>query len=303
MGLELHIYDFDGTLFRSPHAPAFWMGQWWSAAESLLPPCVPEHPGSDWWVASTVAAARQSIANPDVYAVLITGRPARSGLRYRVPELLKLAGLRFDEVFLSNTDSTVTFKQRTILSLLQRLPAIDKVVLWDDNAGYLRTYERLLRRMEIDVEANLVRAKAMPAECEAETPAVIPKASYLGAFLDSRSKAALLDAFPAAHDNEYADHITIALNPDAGLAAELNGKRFEAVVTGYAEDSKGQAAQVKLVAPIRLEDQMGKARPLHVTISTATGVKPVYSNELLARSGTMSNIDRLVLTGSIGTSR
>lgn len=303
MGLEPHIYDFDGTLFRSPHAPAFWTGQWWSVAESLLPPCVPEHPGPDWWVPSTVAAARQSIANPDVYAVLITGRPARSGLRYRVPELLKFAGLRFDEVFLSDSSSTVAFKQRTILSLLQRLPAIDKVVLWDDNMGYLRTYERLLHRMEIEVETNHVRAKAMPAECDGEVPAPFPKASYLGAFLDSRSKAELLDASPVIHENEYAEHITIALNPDPALAAELNGKRFDAIVTGYAEDAKGQVVQVRLTSPMSADNQIGKPRPLHVTISTASGVKPVYSNDLLAKGGLDNPHGRLILTGTIGTGR
>ena len=27
---ELHVYDFGGTLFRSPHAPAVWDKDWWN---------------------------------------------------------------------------------------------------------------------------------------------------------------------------------------------------------------------------------------------------------------------------------
>ena len=78
MSTELHIYDFDGTLFRSPHQPAVWEGDWWSDPASLLPPCVPEKPGSEWWIASTVSSAKRSISDSDVFAVMMTGRKDQS---------------------------------------------------------------------------------------------------------------------------------------------------------------------------------------------------------------------------------
>ena len=34
---ELHLYDFDGTLFRSPMPPAVWDEDWWSDTRSLTP--------------------------------------------------------------------------------------------------------------------------------------------------------------------------------------------------------------------------------------------------------------------------
>ena len=97
---ELHVYDFDGTLFRSPHAPAVWDKDWWSDPASLLPPCVPEKPGNEWWISSTVGSAKRSISDPDVFSIMMTGRKDQSAFRYRVPELLRQKGLNFDAVHL-----------------------------------------------------------------------------------------------------------------------------------------------------------------------------------------------------------
>jgi|SaaInlStandDraft_4_1057021.scaffolds.fasta_scaffold00075_39 hypothetical protein len=45
---ELHLYDFDGTLFRSPEEPKWWSDvskkNWWTSAPSLDEPCVPRQP-------------------------------------------------------------------------------------------------------------------------------------------------------------------------------------------------------------------------------------------------------------------
>jgi len=168
MGLELHIYDFDGTLFRSPETPEGWDNRWWISSESLNPPCVPIDPSGEWWISKTVSAARASIANPDTYAVMITGRPVKSSFRYRVPELLKSAGLRFDEVYLSDSNNTPAFKIKVINKLLSKFPGVDKVVFWDDNAPYLKRYTKLVEGLGYQVEANLVTVPAM--ECEEVPP-------------------------------------------------------------------------------------------------------------------------------------
>ena len=111
---ELHLYDFDGTLFRSPHQPMVWEGDWWNDVRSLMPPCVPDRPGAKWWVGSTVSSAKQSIGDSDVFAVLSTGRLDRSGFRYRIPELLKQKGLNFDEVHLAPPQGTLNFKKNLL---------------------------------------------------------------------------------------------------------------------------------------------------------------------------------------------
>ena len=75
---ELHFFDFDGTLFRSPFPPEWWPWpggtKWWSWEESLTEPCVPERPGREWWNGPIVQQAKKSIKDPNVYAVLATGR-------------------------------------------------------------------------------------------------------------------------------------------------------------------------------------------------------------------------------------
>ena len=169
MGLELHIYDFDGTLFRSPETPEGWDNRWWISSESLNPPCVPLDPSGEWWISKTVSAARASIANPDTYAVMMTGRPVRSGFRYRVPELLKSVGLKFDEVHLSDTNNTPAFKIKVIKNLLSKFPGVEKIVFWDDNAPYLARYIKLVEGYGYQAEANLVTVPAM--ECD-EVPAM-----------------------------------------------------------------------------------------------------------------------------------
>lgn len=168
MGLELHIYDFDGTLFRSPEKPEGWDNRWWISSESLNPPCVPLDPSGEWWISKTVSAARASIANPDTYAVMITGRPVRSGFRYRVPELLKSVGLKFDEVYLSDTSNTPAFKIKVIKDLLRRFPGVEKIVFWDDNAPYMARYVKLVEGYGYQAEANLVTVPAM--ECDEVPP-------------------------------------------------------------------------------------------------------------------------------------
>ena len=169
MGLELHIYDFDGTLFRSPEKPEGWDNRWWISSESLNPPCVPLDPSGEWWISKTVSAARASIANPDTYAVMMTGRPVRSGFRYRVPELLKSVGLKFDEVHLSDTNNTPAFKIKVIKNLLSKFPGVEKIVFWDDNAPYMARYIKLVEGYGYQAEANLVTVPAM--ECD-EVPAM-----------------------------------------------------------------------------------------------------------------------------------
>jgi len=98
--LELWIFDFDGTLFRSPEIPSWWpqaeKGNFYIHQDSLGRPCVPDRPDDSWWVGSVVSEARKAIANPNVLAILCTGRPDNLSFRWRVPELLKQKGLDFD---------------------------------------------------------------------------------------------------------------------------------------------------------------------------------------------------------------
>jgi GNAT superfamily N-acetyltransferase len=161
---ELHLYDFDGTLFRSPHRPGWWGKQdWWANRMSLEPPCVPLEPDASWWIEDTVSKARRSIADPNIYAVLATGR-MDSRFRYRVPDLLHQHGLAFDEVHLSDRRGTLAFKVELLMRLLRRYPFVQTVRIWDDRTNHLAGFKVALAPF-VTVETYTVDEWPKPVAC------------------------------------------------------------------------------------------------------------------------------------------
>lgn len=83
----------------------------------------------------------------------------------------------------------------------------------------------------------------------------------------------LMEIFPPKHNNTFYHHMTInfgvqKLPKNLGWISELT-------VIGYAEDDKGQA--------VVIQEARADGGVSHITLSCAEGVKPVYSNELLAK--------------------
>jgi len=160
---ELHVYDFDGTLFRSPDQPSWWpKGVYWiKHPASLDEPCVPQKPGGQFWVSSTVAAAKKSIADQDVLAVVITGRVDNSFARWRVPELLKQKGLNFDQVHLSSNTNTAGFKMTLIRELVARHD-MTAVHVWEDHVENLGKFDNLVTGMGVEFHGHIVRESRKP---------------------------------------------------------------------------------------------------------------------------------------------
>jgi hypothetical protein len=157
---ELHFFDFDGTLFRSPQRPEGFDGDWWNSSASLGPPYVPKKPGSDWWVGSTVTAAKKSIANPKILAVMMTARSTGSDAGKRIAVLLRQRGLAFDEVHLSPAGESKAAKRARIRAILRRHPEIDRVRFWDDKGDDLRSFADVAKKQGIDgsrIDTNLVK--------------------------------------------------------------------------------------------------------------------------------------------------
>jgi hypothetical protein len=114
MRRELHIYDFDGTIFRSPAPhptliaqndrltqPVFAGGLGWFQEEAgMLPPFVPELPPVDdtWYVMDTVRQFHKSISDGH-HVIVLTGREHRQFER-RVRQLLDNAGMKPHELAL-----------------------------------------------------------------------------------------------------------------------------------------------------------------------------------------------------------
>jgi len=296
---KLYIFDFDGTLFRSPAEPALWKGSWWGNDASLSPPCVPQSPGEDWWISDTVSQAKAAISDPSAISILMTGRSADK-FSTRVNELLSGAGLNFNEVILSNSYDTVAFKSGEIARLLSENPAIIFVKIFDDRKSYLSQYSSLISEInpEIKVQTVMVQAPSKGALCDEEPPVEFeaPKKSpFVAVFLDSASKGKLLGTFPPAHHNIHAEHVTVIFKPTQEQLKEMKdsnlfGKKFAIRVVGYAEDESGQAVKVEVPEAV-----FSEGRIPHITISTATGIKPVYSTQLL-QTGEVIPVD-LELSG------
>ena len=167
---ELHLFDFDGTLFRSPEEPDWWTGKnWWGESPSMDTPCVPTKPGADWWINSTVAAAKKSISDPNVWSVLMTGRSERSFARYRVPELLKMRGLKFDQVILAPAmGAAKAYKLAATRKLLGRHPQVDVVHVWEDNSQNLSALADFVRKTGRRCEEHLVKVPPHSVVCTEE---------------------------------------------------------------------------------------------------------------------------------------
>lgn len=283
---ELHVYDFDGTLFRSPHEPNVWDGDWWNNPASLLPPCIPDEPGDDWWVMPTVSEAKRSISDPDVFAIMATGRGIASGLRYRVPELLKQKGLHFDEVYLAPPSGTLAWKKRVITRLLEKHPIIDTVRIWDDRRSHLSEFIQAVVSAGIapeNVHVTYVHVRSKDPECpvDADAPAVKPRdkpPSYIGIFLSASSRAELIEHFPYTFNKAEGGHVTLSRTVTPDLRA-LIGKRVTLRVVGVAEDDQVQAAVVELPSGIRSD----KSIP-HITISHTESSSPKASDTMLAQA-------------------
>jgi len=175
---KLHIFDFDGTLFRSPE-PSGDKGKWWSSPGSLSEPCVPDKPGPEWWNSPVVADAKKSISNPDVYAVLMTGRKD-APFRWRIPELLKAGGLNFDEVIMSPGGTVAAYKGDTVDTLLYRYPFIDEVKLWDDEPRNQAAIKAVVERHGIPFKSVVPKIEALPCVAPAVIASITEKAMKTG---------------------------------------------------------------------------------------------------------------------------
>jgi hypothetical protein len=163
---RLCVFDFDGTLFRSPERPSWWPhAGWWTHPGSLNPPCVPETPGDDWWVAPTLQAAQQALADDETYTVMLTGR---LGERFdgRVRALVKQTGLEFDEFHLCDSDDSIAWKTGQLRALLKAHPDVEVVEVWEDRTEQLRTFRAVVgeaglefRPHQVDVEPHALVCK------------------------------------------------------------------------------------------------------------------------------------------------
>jgi len=173
---ELHLYDFDDTLFRSPFPPDWWYEdisvyklwdpknpptlakniteEWDTSTESLGPPFMPLNPplNNKYWKTDVVKNAIDSQNNVRVYNVFCTGRNII--LKNHIEDMMSNVGLNFDKdkMFLRKDDSpsVVQFKVNVVKDILDKNLSIKKVQVWEDSSTNLNEIERLCKEYNIE---------------------------------------------------------------------------------------------------------------------------------------------------------
>lgn len=240
MPTQLHIYDFDKTLFASPEKPDWWTKGWWSRPESLGPPCVPDRPTADWWNSSVVSSAKRSNSDPDVVSILVTGRLVKR-FHHRVRDLLRQAGLRFDSVNLApGGASTETAKLKIFAEALAANPEITHVEIWEDRSEHIGKFKSFFEAQGLQTKAHLVKIAPHEVACGPDLKmahAVVARHLEARATKNYRFMEALFKDLKAAWDklprrNPWGE------DKAPGAGADANAKAFARVSKNLLDELK-----------------------------------------------------------------
>ncbi len=136
-GSKLRVYDFDGTLFRSPRPPDGWSSDdkefFWTNSYSLKPPVVPQEPSDEWWIPDVVSSMKTDLQDRGCSVVVLTGRI--EVYRIRIGQLLMNKGLLPNALFLNDTD--LVSRDHKISKMLRALHlsrrGIKNIGIWECN--------------------------------------------------------------------------------------------------------------------------------------------------------------------------
>lgn len=154
---RIAIFDFDGTLFRSPEKPPWWPYEgFWGRIETLSPPYVPQSPGPEWYVDSAVSDALDATSDPRTYSCLLTGRIPKFSERVR--EILDIAGISFQDYFFASGASTLSFKIKIIDEVIQKNPGVRIVEMWEDRDEHIGPFEQKLSELGVQFKVHHIRS-------------------------------------------------------------------------------------------------------------------------------------------------
>jgi len=176
---RIAIFDFDGTLFRSPEKPDWWpFAGFWGRLETLSEPYVPDAPDAGWYVGSAVEAAKKAASDSQTYTCLLTGRIPK--FEKRVRQLLANVGVRFDDYFFASGSSTLPFKLGVIEKLVAQFPDAKVVEMWEDRQEHIGPFKSKIE--DLGLEAIVHHVKSTPHEFVdgAQTQAAKVAGRFLG---------------------------------------------------------------------------------------------------------------------------
>lgn len=160
---SLHVFDFDGTLVRTPSpdqgkATYFaatgrpWRGGWWGKIESLNPPVLPSPCPPELVIQTTLDELREVVSNSQTaVGVVVTGRikPIRPAVLRVLDEICttgKEPFLAHDAVFTHPMGrmNTLEFKQTLFKTLLVEGPLkglpVKQLHIWEDRNDHAEVF-------------------------------------------------------------------------------------------------------------------------------------------------------------------
>ena len=159
---KISIFDFDGTLMRTPHpedGKKEWENfydkdyphiGWWSKPESLDDAVFNIEP-----IESTVSDYLKEMGNPNTLVIMLTGRLPHH--HDQVIELLMTHNIVFDEYHYKETGDTLGSKLHTIISLLNKYPNVSSIEMWEDREPHATSFEKWGKDNGVSIEVNLVK--------------------------------------------------------------------------------------------------------------------------------------------------
>jgi hypothetical protein len=146
--MDIYIFDFDGTLMRTPEeTPSWWKDpapfSWHSNPVSLSPPVVPSKPSGKHWISWVAKEAKRSLQDPNAKVFLVTARV--SSMRQRILEILKSKGIVFDGTYFNPGTDASSYKKKVFQDIQAKYPNPQEVHIFEDN--HLNAYVPALEKM------------------------------------------------------------------------------------------------------------------------------------------------------------
>jgi hypothetical protein len=209
----VNIFDFDGTLFKSPAPnPDLWDGmllglikgklQWFQDIITLSEPYIPAKITDEWFVESVKEKVLESMENPSAVTVLLTGRTKI--FESQINRILKAGGLVFDEIGLkpNGNITTTNFKYDFISHLVSKYSP-NKICIWEDRSSYADKFRSFLKQKYPRIDSKIILLQSaetyLTLQSELEIIDILSKntgqrlyfhetTTFTGVFLDEESR-------------------------------------------------------------------------------------------------------------------
>eukprot|EP01125_Pyxidicula_operculata_P011285 TRINITY_DN3691_c0_g1_i1.p1 TRINITY_DN3691_c0_g1~~TRINITY_DN3691_c0_g1_i1.p1 ORF type:complete len:418 (-),score=101.17 TRINITY_DN3691_c0_g1_i1:9-1262(-) len=244
----LNVFDFDGTLFKSPAPnPKLWekpsFGKilemrsstglgWFQDTLTLSEPYVPSNPGPEWFSEEIKNKVIESMNDDNCVTVLLTGRTTE--YLPIVEKMLDFAGLKFDALGFKPVSEdedripTMEFKKKFLAELIS-IYAPNALNMYEDRPRHTEQFRDHFAANHQNITTNVIQVKPVetylpePQEIEliqqlitrsknSEFRSIEKQVLYTGIVLDGISKALLKQHFPPIEGwTPYYHHMTICL--------------------------------------------------------------------------------------------